>query len=36
MHEARQKIRELTLKEEDENHRLKLAERDKIIADMQH
>jgi hypothetical protein len=35
IHGERQRIRELTMKEEEENHRLKLAERDKIIADMQ-
>jgi len=30
----RQKIREATLQQEDENHRLKLAEKDKLIEDM--
>jgi hypothetical protein len=32
--EERGKIREATQKEEDESHRLKLAEKDKVIADM--
>lgn len=35
LHSERQKIRELTLKEEEENYRMKLSEREKIIADMQ-